>query len=1674
MINKEMIAQLRQSVSVLDACRAALLADIETLSTNLKAQRFPDAAACQQVKEELSACETQRAEIMSRYAALGIGELPDSILAAQAQLEQLERKLEEMEREQAVFGFFDSLHSDDAEVEAALTKERQIIKAALKQKETDTETYAQKLELIRMFNLTVQESDERQRFSMMLQLHGKVSDTLLYGIHARTIVSHEGAQEEAAIESESPQPAPEPETVQEEPVSEEDPWEAAGIADPVAVCRSFHQMDIVSAVKCKKKFSVKEFLHDMEKPPMTAKGSLMIMASVFQGMTMGGLKHWYTDVDQLELGLEKLERTGYLEAYRVDGFETLFSLSRRGRKVFHSRDSLALLREGAGVSFSVYDDEQLVPRSAADVVKRIVALDTLRLVHLLDPQYEFDSTYYQLREGYYIHRIPELMNGQDVLFCGVIADDPQAFLRMRAEVQMIFAQMPSPLIVSAADAQASSAQAEWIAGWLPAEIYHAGYHVDTITALQDEETIVVQPEPESSDEPEAAEETRPQEPHLSMIADTAFYAASAWLRAAAMKDERYQDLSLQLAYAMNDPMERCHYSADQIFDIYFNRDAPDELMLSAVLRNDFMNDTPFDYQLQQLQDALLDHPLLTRCPALERTVFTLFCFKRDHRCGIDRYADYREQERAEWESRMESVVQKAKDYYEHYFMGNTKENVGHKRYLETVRLLFSTGGDLAQHLDIAAHQRTELNEVLADYVQETFVKDGAEIRPSSLDSDKIEHLMDEAWKEAGKRILGEKKTSDLMSHLRMNLYKRLEKIALIMCEYVWLSRSGNADQDDPLLPAYRKAQKTLLVSMQEAQEQLSDHPVLRHTLQELQSRLSGDYDERVQRYYYIDFLRGEEILLDEDYMPVLEDVADLSDLSCLRRIEAHVRQPRQDWMSRFDDIFKQQDDYGSASLILSYLREMKLCEEEQLSCFDLEMGLSYCVRDIKNKRDEFIEDMELAQSYGQIDNTEGDRKEMILQIADIWYEKAMQDHNFGFYRKVLEGFRRKVREDARERAEELHARLGHYLTQTPEPDELVRRVIGQIEERIDQQNYAAAEDLLNRLSAGDIDADHDLHLHDDLQQFLQEYEMHYKKTCRHGASLQSLVPTAAYNRDSRGASRLIEAWPKSNALTEAKAKDLLTALGFAVDKVKKLAPVSRIENFHVILKRPENGQKNHYRHPIAAFGSEAENKGFRLVYLLGKSDTDRLIDTFEAIGSARPVLVVLDCALQLAQRRQLARKLKEEHSEGIFAVIDRVVITYLSAHYADTAVNRMLMALIMPFAYCQPYIEKSADIIPPEMFIGRKEELDRIISPTGANLVYGGRQLGKSALLQMAKNRVDRNENGDRAIIIDLKGLHYQKAARKIAQSLYDEGILTQEYDDGDWDELGRAIRKRLNEGHPAIPYLLLMLDEADDFIASCDEVKYHPFEVLKDIQSNEKKNFKFVVAGLRNVIRFRKQTFLSDNNVFPHLESLTIMPFRSMEARELLEIPLYYLGFRFEKNEETESLISTILGTTNYFPGLLQLYCSKLIQAMRKDYGGYLETQSPPYLIRKEHIKKVLAQQSLQQEIRDKFFITLKVDEDDYYYLLALLAAYHVHSLHPEDGTSVRDLNALASDLGIEKIAALDEENISALLEEMRELNVLQSLGNGRYRFARQSFLQMMGTMEQIEDALCRCMEDA
>ena len=75
--------------------------------------------------------------------------------------------------------------------------------------------------------------------------------------------------------------------------------------------------------------------------------------------------------------------------------------------------------------------------------------------------------------------------------------------------------------------------------------------------------------------------------------------------------------------------------------------------------------------------------------------------------------------------------------------------------------------------------------------------------------------------------------------------------------------------------------------------------------------------------------------------------------------------------------------------------------------------------------------------------------------------------------KILEEFRKKIKNDAQVRAHDLQMSLDVYLKENGswEEDELISKAVAQIRERIEQQNYAAAEDLLNRVITHDLDLD---------------------------------------------------------------------------------------------------------------------------------------------------------------------------------------------------------------------------------------------------------------------------------------------------------------------------------------------------------------------------------------------------------------------------------------------------------------------------------------------------------------------------------------------------------------------------------------------------------------------------
>ena len=1183
------------------------------------------------------------------------------------------------------------------------------------------------------------------------------------------------------------------------------------------------------------------------------------------------------------------------------------------------------------------------------------------------------------------------------------------------------------------------------------------------------------------------------------------YCACAYLKRLTELDSSFKDEYLQLAYAVNDPLAACTYNSDQIANTYLAEGCePNSYYLAAaILRNFYSNQCLYDYAIDSMMDSFAEDKLLVSNTDLKHLVDILRMFKKEHHCGMGKFADYKKSDIAALKAKLDIFAEKAKEQKKLASEQSFKVAFTNIRFGKTLEYFFRGSSDLASFLDMIAEKEKDeaAIELMKQYLQEHFIKENVPVAVENINSNKIDELIDIAWDVAGNLIRNKKKTSKLVSGPRVNLRHRLEEIGKLISEYlVTVEQINNADEDDKAYPAYQKAYKTTsrlfqkIIAEYEAEAKQADKDygyklVLIQTLKEIYAKMKGDNPEFTGKYFYLPFLGDSHVLLNANYQPEYRDIKELPAMGTLARIEKHAFEGGDmsvDLQVRLKGIMEKDtdivqsiisdDNYGSLRLLTGYINDQQPgFEAEFMKNFRVAMALDFAKKQAKKEFEDFSDELALFQSYGQIDNTEENKKEIILQTAGLLYEAAQEDDNYGFFEKVLVEFKNKIQRDAVVQGDALKQNLENFLLahQELKENEAANKLIERIRQCIDSQKYSSAEELLNRLENDDYESLQELEMKDYLQDFLNHYNNYIKSVANNDKTLRTQVkPYRTANKDTRAAERLLNAWPKGN--NDIRPDELLSSLGFKLASVDKMDKVDgKFPSFFVKLQKALGGRVNNYNYPVPAFGSLGETDGFRIVYIFGAYDAERLVEIFNNIGDEKHTLIILDYALKESARRRLALLVKGKANCKIFAVLDRVVLKYLYDNYSEQTITKQLLHIIMPFAYYQPYVADSSKPMPSELFIGRKEELKKIKDVNGVNIVYGGRQLGKSALLMKAKKDIDKNESGDRAVYIDIKGRNYSETALKISEELVIADILEKKEITSDWRELAMSIRMRLKDEDKPIHYFLLLLDEADAFLDSCKDVQYKPFDALKDIQAVGEGRFKFVVAGLRDVLRFEHEAALNDNSVLPQLSSMTVKPFKYAEAKELLEYPLSYLGFRFRDDVETDTLVSAILSHTNSFPGMLQLYCTKLIEAMKNGYAGYKEAGTPPYYVSEDHIKKVLGEDNLQEEIRQKFFITLTVGSDNYYLLIAMITAYLYKN---DEGICVtpNDVLTFSKDFEIKDIAALSPEKVAALMEEMRELNVLQHNGEHGYRFTHFSFFQMMGTKAYLEQELEKYMGDS
>jgi len=495
---------------------------------------------------------------------------------------------------------------------------------------------------------------------------------------------------------------------------------------------------------------------------------------------------------------------------------------------------------------------------------------------------------------------------------------------------------------------------------------------------------------------------------------------------------------------------------------------------------------------------------------------------------------------------------------------------------------------------------------------------------------------------------------------------------------------------------------------------------------------------------------------------------------------------------------------------------------------------------------------------------------------------------------------------------------------------------------------------------------------------------------------------------------------------------------------------------------------------IPTFCSTAQGY-YRLLCLWERPSEEEILSLTARQAREIPIIVFYFGWLTTKRRRDLAYLCRE--GRRTLLVVDETLIYFLCGERGLRL--PILFQCAFPFTVENPFTTTGSNV-PVEMFFGRGWQRDSIFDRFGTNLIYGGRQLGKTALLREVKRQSHNPDEGIIVLWIDLKAENIgisrppEEIWLVIAQALQQEGIISPPVRQP--DTINTQIQAWLNV-HPQ-RRILLLLDEADGFLsqeATDDNQSGNSFQTLtrlKNLMETTERRFKVVFAGLHNVQRTARDI----NTPLAHLGTpVCIGPMlgdgEEREARKLITLPFFMLGYRFVPPD----LPNRILGLTNYYPSLIQLFCWHLLEHLTdKNKAHFDAKESPPYLIQAHHIDEAYQRQELRKAIIERFKWTLNLDPR--YRVIALQIALESLEKRQQgilyEGFEVEWVKTEALSLWPQGFKDKTYEAFRTLLDEMIGLGVLRKVGEF-YDLRSPNVINLLGTQNEIEEALLDAAEE-
>lgn len=487
------------------------------------------------------------------------------------------------------------------------------------------------------------------------------------------------------------------------------------------------------------------------------------------------------------------------------------------------------------------------------------------------------------------------------------------------------------------------------------------------------------------------------------------------------------------------------------------------------------------------------------------------------------------------------------------------------------------------------------------------------------------------------------------------------------------------------------------------------------------------------------------------------------------------------------------------------------------------------------------------------------------------------------------------------------------------------------------------------------------------------------------------------------------------------------------------------------------------------FGSQVRSGQFHLAVTTREASPQQIADI---VGSAadRPWIIVQLDLMSAERRRDLGVLLRKDRRHAL--ALDYAL--FLHAVLSDRQPLQTFVTCAAPFSWLQPYYTEPRTV-PPELFFGRREEIRAITSRSAqGSLVYGGRQLGKSALLTQIVREKHRPAEGHLAVDIDIAGLGSPvEPPGNIWRIMADKLQVPLGLDMSKPIDSQRVISSinawLQTNGERTI---LVLLDEADQFLRA-EYPNFVELRRIKDLMEGSDRRFKASFVGLHNVRRLST----APNSPLVHLgDPICIGPMNGSaenrrELRRLVVEPMKAAGFIYESDE----LPNDILARVNHYPSLVQVFGAQVVEMSRQSK----ETASgaPRWNLLRDTLFEGDIADRISDEIRKRFQWTL--DLDPRYDLIAKCLA--LHRLDSETGTT----DVLLKGLSATEIAQIVQHwwpssiewpkpsDFRELLFEMRDLGVLGDKGtpgdSNESRFGLRSAQvgQLLGSRETIEDQI-------